>query len=269
MLLFATLAMAASWQTQPVCPTSFSYTTTTIGAVSNSAQMTLCVSNSVLIKGTNGSVTLVIGGPKTSAPRCLVYPNGLNPDLSYSLLDSGHIGCWSLYPPSQPVAIVNIGKASNLKIATALKSFKPQVPRIFTKPAKSIFLGQIVLLHSNATVQIVKTKLLNLPAKIRFTPVSFQWGVAPTGGVKSFFSSIKPTYQTRTEGIVRVSLVTRFSTEYLFDGLTGWLPVKPNLIANSASVNFLVQDKSPPQLVNRQPRLVDSPCSLGSKAWGC
>jgi len=268
MLLLSSLLVAGLWHQGPTCPPAFSFTNTTVGAVSDSAELLLCVSNAILVKGSNGSISLAIGAPASNAPRCLVYPNGVSPDLMSSLLQSGHVGCWSLYPPTQPIAIVNVGKPSQTKLNAALKSFRPAIPRIFVKPSSGILVGKNVQLSSSANLQLIKTKLLGLAAQIRFKPVSYKWQIV--NGVASTSASTlsQPSYETKVAGNVQVSLAVSYSIEYLFSGLTSWTRVRPNILSNASPVTFLVTEKALPP-ISRIPRLVSKPCFPSLNAWGC
>ncbi|CAB4681468.1 MAG: hypothetical protein F2662_01455 [Actinobacteria bacterium] len=267
MLLLTTLLVSGLWYQAPSCPPAFSFTNTTVGALSDSAELSLCVRNAVLVKGSNGSVSLAIGAPTATAPRCLVYPNGLSPDLMASLLQSGHVGCWSLYPPSQPIAIVNIGKPSQTKLSAALKSFRPTTPSIFVKPSSGILVGTGVQLSSSANLQLIKTKLLGLAAQIRFKPLNYKWQITDNGSSASATIS-EPRYLADTAGKVQVNLAISYSVEYIFSGLNTWTRVRPNIISNATPVAFQVgQEVVPPK--TQIPRLVARPCVPKVISWGC
>ena len=268
MLLLTSVLISSLWHQAPSCPVAFSVATTTVGAVSDSAELSLCVSNAILIKGSNGSISLAIGAPTSPAPRCLVYPNGVNPDLMSSLLQSGHVGCWSLYPASQPISIVNVGKPSQTKLNSALKSFKPTSPRIFVKPSSGILEGMNLQLSSSAGLQLVKTKLLGLSAQVRFKPVAYKWQVIDSYGLSSSSSTAQTSYQTKLKGSVQVNLAASYSIEYLFSGLTSWTRVRPNILSNAIPVTLLVGEKVLPTSTHI-PRLVAKPCFPGLIAWGC
>jgi len=269
MLLLASIALAsASWAAAPSCPSSFSSVSTTIGAVSNSTQLTLCASKALLVKGANGSLNLILGSQTSNAPRCLVYPNGLSLDLTHSLLSSGHIGCWSLYPPNQPIAIVNIGKPTQAKLQSALKAFKPEIPKIFLRPSKGIQVGEQVSFSSSARIQALKTRLLGLAAQIRFKPIKYKWSFISGSKVKTS-SAAQPIYVPPSSGDSRALLAVSYSVEYLFEGVTGWNSVKPDLVANANQVTFSVGSIDPPKTSKDPPKLVNTPCSIGSVAWRC
>jgi hypothetical protein len=270
MLLLSTVLLAgAGWATAPSCPAAFSSLNTTIGAISDSTQLNLCVSKAVLIKGTNGSVSLVLGSGSSSAPRCLVYPNGLSLDLTFGLLNTGHVGCWSLYPPNQPVSIVNVGKPSQSRIYSALKSFRPLTPMIFIKPSRTIKVGATIGLSSSAKSQVLKTKLLGLPAQIRFRPVTYRWQISQGGVTPASSALSKSSYIPKVKGDGLVALAVTYSTEYSFIGLTSWVVVKPNILLNANPSRFLATSPEVPKVDKEPPRLVNKPCALGSTAWRC
>lgn len=253
----------------PNCPSAFSSVSTTIAAVSDSAELTLCASKATLVRGSNGSLTLVVGSQTSIAAKCLVYPNGLSLDLTHSLLTSGHIGCWSLYPPNQSIAIVNIGRPSKVKLQSALKSFKPETPKIFFRPSKGIEVGTQVEFYSSAKNQIIKTKLLNIAAQIRFKPSKYKW-IFHAGGTKAQTSSTSKTkFIPASQGELKALLAVSYSIEYLFTGLTNWNVVKPDLVLNANPVSFAVGLTDPPDRDLGPPRLVNSPCIVGSSAWRC
>ena len=270
MLILASLLLStASFAYAPSCPAAFSVVNTTIGAISDSNLLNLCVSKASFIKGSYGSLSLVLGSSSNNAPKCLVYPNGLSLDLTYGLLSSGHVGCWSLYPPNQAVAIVNIGKPSQTKLYSALKSFRPQVPRIFLKPSKNIEVGTRVSFSSSARSETIKTKILTLPAQIRFRPVRFSWQLSH-GGLKPIVSTT-PTwaFTPAIQGDAKVSLSVWYSIEYSFTGLNSWTQVKPNIGLVASPLSFQVDSAAVPENPKDPPRLVNQPCLLGSKAWRC
>jgi hypothetical protein len=185
-----------------------------------------------------------------------------------SLLQSGHVGCWSLYPPTQPIAIVNVGKPSQTKLNAALKSFRPTIPRIFVKPSSGVLVGNNVQLSSSANLQLIKTKLLGLAAQIRFKPVSYKWQIVNGLAATSTSTLSQPSYEAKAAGNVQVSLAVSYSIEYLFSGLTSWTRVRPNIFTNASPVTFLVTEKALPP-ISRIPRLVAKPCFPSLSAWGC
>jgi hypothetical protein len=269
MLLLASITLASSaWAAAPSCPSAFSSVSTTIGAVSNSSQLTLCASKALLVKGSNGSLNLIIGSQTSSAPRCLVYPNGLSLDLTHSLLSSGHIGCWSLYPPNQAIAIVNVGKPSQVKLQSALKAYKPEIPKIFLRPSKGIQVKDQVSFSSSARTQTLKSRLLGLAAQIRFKPTKYKWTFVAGSKTKTS-ATAKPIYIPASAGDVRVLLAVSYSVEYIFEGVTGWNIVKPDLVSNANQVAFNVGSVIPPTGSKGPPKLVNEPCSPGSTAWRC
>lgn len=268
-MLASIVLSSSAYLSTPSCPPSFSMVNTTVGAISNSAQLSVCVSKATLVKGSNGSVNIVLGSQASSAPRCLVYPNGLSLDLTFGLLSSGHVGCWSLYPPFQPVAIVNIGRPSQTKLQSELKSFRPDVPRTFMKPEKNIQIGTNVIFFSSAKTQVIKTKLLTLPAQIRFKPIRYRWGISQGGELSKLSSLAKPSFVPTLVGDAKATLSVTYSVEYSFTGLTSWVRVRPDILLNAGPLSFKVGGDKVPELAKEPPRLVNKPCELGSKAWRC
>lgn len=270
MLILAGLLLStASFASAPSCPAAFSVVNTTIGAISDSSQLNLCVSKASFIKGSNGTLSLVLGSSSNNSPRCLVYPNGLSLDLSYGLISSGHVGCWSLYPPNQAVAIVNIGKPSQPKLFSALKSFRPQAPRIFMKPTKNIEVGTKVVFSSSAKLETIKTKILSLPAQIRFKPVRYYWQIRQGGLAPIPNTAPSWTFTPSVKGDVQAALSVWYSIEYSFTGLTSWTAVKPNIGLAASPMSFQVGSPEVPSNPKDPPRLVNKPCLLGSTAWRC
>ena len=253
--------LAGIWFSQG-CPASLQVTDTSVGAISNSAELTLCVSRSTLIRGSDGKLKLVLNANQ-SAPTCLIYPNGLSPDLSYDLISKGYRGCWSLYPPSEPIAIVNVGKAPRIQLSSAFKSFKPSQPRILVSPTKNLLVGDTVLFSHNARSQVVSGVLLGLPAQVRFTPKTYLWQI---GQLKSKLA--KQSYQLSVAGQITANLVVGFGLEYKFPGLSAWATVQPNIKLNAPTVQLNVTQVpvEPPR--KRIPRLVDQPCGIAPR-WGC
>lgn len=249
------------------CPGSFLTTSTTVGAITNSSSLSLCVSKAHLITGSSDSLTLVIGGTDSSSPKCLIYPNGLSPDLTFQLIQSGHVGCWSLYPPGQPITIVNVGTPSTSRIQSALKQFKPDNPRITVSPKAPYRLGAILKFGSTAASKFIKANLLGLPLQVRFRPVSFSWMISP---LQKTSSSSTMSLKATAEATYQASLRVWFSVEYAFPGITSWRFVKPNILVNAVPLGFQVLGQPlSPKIVPLIPRLVGGPCERLSKAWGC
>ena len=259
-MLLEVLLVSGLWQQEP-CPPALTQTNTTIGALSNSQQLSLCVSDSVLVKGKAGSLTLVMNSTST-APRCLVYPNGLSPDLTLNLLQSGHVGCWSLYPPAEPIAIVNVGTPSNALARSLLKNFRPLQPRILYTPKTALVSNTQVVFSSTAKVEVQKCQLLGLSCQVRFTPLVYSWKL---GSATSKLA--KPALVVQA-GKLRAALTVSYKIEYVFPGLTSWRLVRPNLISNANPVDLLVSDVPDPTSTPRAPRLVYRPCQRSSD-WGC
>lgn len=263
MLLMASLLLIGGSWSQQSCPANFSSAETTLGAISNSASLTVCVRNSVMVRGSNGSLKLVLKSTTSTAPKCLIYPNGLSPDLTLSLLQSGHTGCWSLYPPSQPVAIVNVGKPSAPKINSALNNFRPKVPKIFVSPGNRVLENTNLQFGSSASTQVIKTSLLGLNAQVRFTPVAYNWNI-------ELFKSkqARPRFLAQEAGFISASLTVHYGVEYVFPGLTNWQRVYPNILSNAQPIDVTVLGSLTPNPTPQSPRLVLEPC-LTSSRWGC
>lgn len=242
-------------------------TSTTVGAISSSNSLSICVSKSQLITGTNGSLTLVIGGAISTAPRCLIYPNGLSPDLTLQLLQSGHVGCWSLYPPGQPITIVNVGIPPSSRIQSALKTFKPTIPRILVNGKEPFVRGDVIAISSTATIQVIQTKLIGLPLQVRFKPLTHSWTVQPS---QESFSNSKISWKASIAGLAQVALSVTYSVEYEFTGITSWRRVLPNISMNAVPVSLSITEITKvPQQSKEIPRLVGGPCQIHSVAWGC
>ena len=266
-LLTSALLVGAAWFSAPACPLPLAGNRTTVGAITSSNALSVCVSNSKLVEGTNGSMILVIGSSASPSPRCLIYPNGLSPDLAFSLLDSGHIGCWSLYPPGQVVTIVNLSTPSQASIQAALKSFKPDAPRIKVKPGTEITIGTSLSFTSTAATKLIRSVLLNLPLQVRFRPGSYYWRLTP---VNKSFTSISPILKATRVGSIQMEHRISYSVEYSFVGLTPWRTVKPNIAMTALPLSLLVrQGQEPPKETKRIPRLVGGPCQADKNLWGC
>lgn len=262
MLTVTGLALLGGIWLSPACPNSLQITNTTVGAISNSAELSLCVSRATLIRGADGDLKLVLNYVQTT-PSCLNYPNGLSPDLSYNLLAKGYRGCWSLYPPSHPVAIINIGSPSRHQISNALKSFKPIQPRILVRPNIHLQVGNRLNFSSTAKTHTVSCKILGLSCQVRFTPKNHNWQI---GQIKSKVA--KPSFLLNQSGWLSANLSVLFSVEYRFIGLSNWSAVKPGIISNAPTLRLhagLIPTKPP---TSRNPRLVDKPCG-NTPRWGC
>jgi len=270
MLLLASIALASSsWAAAPSCPAAFSSLSTTVGAVTSSSQLTLCASQALLVRGANGSLNLVVGSSGSNAPRCLVYPNGLSLDLTHGLLSSGHVGCWSLYPPSQTLAIVNVGKPSEVKLQSALKAYKPEIPKIFYKPSKGAQVGTRISFSTSAKLQTLKTRVMGLPAQVRFKPSRFRWTFLEPGDKPKASALSKPTYIPLVVGDTKVALTVSYAVEYSFTGVTPWRLVKPDIVVNATPVTLRASSGENPKSSKDPPKLVNSPCLLYSTDWRC
>lgn len=266
-ILATAFVLGGFWFAAPACPVPLSSNRTTVGAITSSTALSVCVANSKLVEGTNGSMILVIGFSATPSPRCLIYPNGLSPDLTFSLLDSGHIGCWSLYPPGQVVTIVNLSTPPQASIQAALKSFKPDVPRISVKPNAIVPIGTSLSFSSTAVTKLIKSSLLNLPLQVRFKPATYYWKLVP---INKSFTSTSPVWKTDRLGTIQMEYKVGYLVEYSFTGLTPWRTVKPNISMTASPVSLLVkQTQEPPGEIKRIPRLVGGPCVIGKDLWGC
>ena len=267
MPVLASLALLSGWAMGSSCPGSFVSNSTTVGAITSSSELSVCVSRAQLISGTNGSLTLVIGGSNPTAPRCLIYPNGLSPDLTIQLLQSGHVGCWSLYPPGQPITIVNVGIPSTARIQSALKQFKPDTPRILVNAKAPFVLGSTIPLSSTTKPKQIQSKLLSLSLQVRFKPVDFSWQILPS---KKVFGTAKIRWIADRAGLAQIGLRVGFSVEYLFTGITSWRRVQPNITVNAVPVTLQISEKpEPPKQSKEIPRLASGPCQIGIVAWGC
>lgn len=270
MLLIASILLStSSWVSAPSCPSAFSVLNTSVGAISDSTQLNVCVSRAVMVKGVSGSLNLIVGTKSSTAPQCLVYPNGLSFDLTYSLLSSGHVGCWSLYPPSQRVAVINVGRPNQARLQSALRSFRPEVPRIFFKPVANIQIGTLVQFSSTAKTQSIKTKMLTLPTQIRFKPVRYRWSIGQGGLPPKLSSLASPTFTPTIKGDGLANLALYYSVEYSFTGITAWTSVKPDILVNVPRVRFQVGSINTPETAQEPPRLVNKPCLKGYVAWRC
>jgi hypothetical protein len=260
MLFLATaLIGGAAWLNEP-CPQSFSIANTTVSAISQSQQLSLCVAKAVLVKSLDGSLNLVLNS-SNAKPSCLVYPNGLSMDQSYNLLASGHVGCWSLYPPSQPITIVNLASSSVSKVNSEIKRFRPTVPVILYQPVRELKVGDYVSFRSSAKLENQRCRMLNLDCQVRFTPISHSWQIGNTAT-----KLLEPKYQLNSPGSLVVTLNTTFKIEYYFPSLTPWRRTYPNIVISSVPVQLSVGAIAPPN--KRSPRLVDEPC-LSQLDWGC
>ncbi|MFM8926993.1 MAG: hypothetical protein ACKOFA_02175 [Rhodoluna sp.] len=243
------------------CPGSFQTASYSVAAISNSSDLLLCISKAVLVTGSDGKLNLVLNS-SSPAPSCLIYPNGLSPDLSAQLISSGHTGCWSLYPPTQIIAVTNIGNPSRASISKALATFKPTQPRIILYPKTGHTVGQQLSLWPSSKIELLRSKMLSLPCEIRFTPKSYRWSIA--GKVAS---QAKQQLLLASAGQVFITLSVGFAVEYRFVNLTSWRSVRPNLTANAPPVTVVVSSDEKPKL-RRVPRLVDKPCTT-ARRYGC
>ena len=266
-LLTSALLLSSTWLMASPCPAPLSYLRTTVGAITNSSALSVCVSSARFVEGTNGSMNLVIGSSASPSPRCLNYPNGLSPDLAFSLLDNGHVGCWSLYPPGQVVTIVNLSTPSQTSIQAALRNFKPDVPRIGVKPRAVSLIGTSLTFSLTASVKQIKATLLNLPLLVRFKPASYFWRLSPNNKT---YSSAAPIWKSDIAGSYQMENKVSFGVEYSFVGLTPWRTVKPNITVSAVPMSLTVKSlRIPPEEPKQIPRLVGGPCANDKDLWGC
>jgi hypothetical protein len=162
---------------------------------------------------------------------------------------------------------VNVGTPSTSRIQSALKQFKPDVPRITVSPKAPYRIGGVLKFGSTAASKLIKANLLGLPLQVRFKPVSFNWLITP---VQKTFSSSTVSLKATGEGMFQASLRVGFSVEYSFPGITSWRIVRPNILVSASPVSYQVLGQPiPPKSIPLIPRLVGGPCERLSKAWGC
>jgi hypothetical protein len=137
------------------------------------------------------------------------------------------------------------------------------------KPDKNVLVGSNTLFYSSAKTQIIKTRLLTLPAEIRFKPVRYRWGFSQGGQVPKLSTLAKPSFVPTLVGDAKATLALTYSIEYTFAGLTNWVRVRPDILVNANPLNFMVGTDKSPEPSKEPPRLVNKPCELGSKAWRC
>lgn len=261
MLLVSTLLYLGTLTATSPCPPAFQTLNTTVGALTNSTEMLICLRKAVLTPASDGSLTLVINSNKP-APECLIYPNGVSPDFAAELINSGHTGCWSLYPPSQKIAVTNVGSPPKRIINLALARFRPTVPRIYLTPKKGFLVGNPIRFTNSAKLETQKCRMLSLNCEVRFTPKTFRWLVNFESG-----RSASHVFLPKVEGKVLANLSVSFTVQYRFLGLTNWRAVSPNVTATASPVTLIVGVVPKPPATH-SPRLVDQLCSARPR-WGC
>jgi len=162
---------------------------------------------------------------------------------------------------------VNLSTPSQSTIQAALKSFKPDSPRIKVRPSAVVAVGTSLSFASTAATKLIKSSLLNLPLQVRFKPATYYWKLSPSSKA---FTSVSPTWKADRAGTYRMEHRVSYSVEYSFTGLTPWRSVKPNISMTAVPLSLVVkQTQEPPGELKRIPRLVGGPCVTGEKLWAC
>jgi len=264
-MLVAAIALVAGLS----CPKDFGVLDTTIGAFNTSSALNVCAAKAQVFSS-GGKIVLVLGGSETR-PQCLVYPGGRTPDLA-SLLLSDHVGCFSLYPPSQPVAIVNLGSGASPKLSSAMAKFAPAMVRSFVSSPKTL-VGQKVSFSSNASATTLRATLLGLPIKARFEVASIIWRFEFSNASVVATSASKPSFVMRVAGQHAAKLQAGFSGSFQIVGNPVWHRVPGVILRTAAPIVFeglsATEPSEPPAAKHRRPVLVARDCRVDPQAFGC
>jgi hypothetical protein len=264
-MLVAAIALVAGLS----CPKDFGVLDTTIGAFNTSSALNVCAAKAQVFSS-GGKIVLVLGGSETR-PQCLVYPGGRTPDLARLLL-SDHVGCFSLYPPSQPVAIVNLGSVASPKLSSAMAKFAPALVRSFVSSPKTL-VGQKVSFSSNASATTVRATLLGLPIKARFKVASTNWHFDFSDGTVVASSAAKPSFVMRLSGQHTAKLQAGFYGSFQIVGNSVWHSVPGVIVLLAAPIAFeglsITDPSHPPTAKHRRPVLVARDCLVDPQAFGC
>ena len=243
---------------------------TTIGAFNTSSALNVCASKAEVFSS-GGKIVLVLGGA-IDRPQCLNYPGGRSPDLT-SLLLSDHIGCFSLYPPSQPVAVINLGSADSPKLSTAMAKFAPASVRSFVS-APFTAVGQKVSFSSTARALLLRATLLGLPVKAHFALAATSWQFDFAGGSKTLSAAQSPSFVMTRVGAHIAKFEASFAASFQIVGSPAWHSV-PGLIKKSAEplsfsgVASLTPTVPPTPGHHRRPVLVARDCDKALTEFGC
>lgn len=261
-MLVAAIALFAGLS----CPKDFGVLETTIGAFNTSSALNICASKAEVFSS-GGKIVLVLGGT-LERPRCLNYPGGRAPDLT-SLLLSDHVGCFSLYPPTQSVAVVNLGGIASPKLSSAMAKFAPALVRSFVSPPTTV-LGQRVAFSSTASSSLVRGTLLGLPIKAHFGLAATNWQFNFADGAVSTSSARYPSLVMNRVGAHTAKLQVGFASSFQILGSQIWHSVAGVISRSAQPLPFYGIEALPPaKSSHRRPVLVARDCDKALSAYGC
>jgi len=239
---------------------------TTIGAFNTSSALNICASKAEVFSS-GGKIVLVLGGT-LERPRCLNYPGGRAPDLT-SLLLSDHVGCFSLYPPTQSVAVVNLGGIASPKLSSAMAKFAPALVRSFVSPPTTV-LGQKVAFSSTASSSLVRGTLLGLPIKAHFGLAATNWQFNFADGAVSTSNARYPSLVMNRVGAHTAILQVGFASSFQILGSQIWHNVAGVISRSAQPLSFFGLEALPPaKSSHRRPVLVARDCDKALLAYGC
>ncbi len=239
---------------------------TTIGAFNTSSTLNVCASKAEVFSS-GGKIVLVLGGA-VDRPRCLNYPGGRAPDLT-TLLLSNHVGCFSLYPPTQPVAVVNLGGISSPKLSTAMAIFAPALVRSFVSSPTTL-LGQKVSFSSTAISSSFRATLLGLPIKAHFELAATNWKFVFFDGVTTASAARYPGFTMNRLGAHLAKLQVSFAASFQIVGSAIWHNVAGVINRSAEPLPFVGLEAAPPsKSQHRRPVLVARDCDKAMLAFGC
>lgn len=121
-------------------------------------------------------------------------------------------------------------------------------PAVHLQPERDWFLVNMdTLVYTDGTAQLLETTVLDVPVRVRATPVEFSWdfgdGSAPLvttdAGAPWPSADISHVYQ-REAGNVSITLTTTWSGEFQVAGQGPWIPIAGTTSTQSQSSTFRI-----------------------------
>jgi hypothetical protein len=144
----------------------------------------------------------------------------------------------ALPAPVDPDLVIRDGYSVNEPVTLSdLVNFRPASGVNHMEPGGWMIVGLDANFYASSSTQVQTGELLDRPATVRFTPVTYRWSygdgttatLATSGSTwaaqgKSEFEPTATSHVYRVAGTYSVDLTIRFAAEYHYSG-TEWIPI--------------------------------------------
>lgn len=261
------ITLAASVLFVPVAAEAACTSTKATGSIRVGSSIT---GGSVLVCASETQVKSVTT-TKTTSSKKLVAPKKVAPPpcvikvSSASLINDPRVpGCTYLVvaPPKAVVYVPKpiVSKADSISTQNDQAAFTPN-PVSISSSATTGTVGQVFFFSAIASAHSRSGVILGKPARVTFTPVSFDWSSDVSNGNGVSFSSA-----WTSEGSHSVSLTVAFSVSYSLGG--DWIDA--GLISSAAAESVTVTAApAVAKLKAAPPLLVSANCFARPSGYGC